>query len=262
MVRLCTASWAWSRQRCWLSCSTALAMAGSRLSALQFSAALRLSAYLDPMFVAGYFSAPAAQHCPLGRISAPLLLPSVTLVFCSLEGYDAMKVGTSRNLDVMVPRPHILHHLSQLSASCMPACRHMDASRPAMATSEPGHCCLHASTKHCSGAMTPFQARPSRCSLHTSPAAIARACIQSWTATVQEADERAAEQALMMYRDKVRRWLSKMHGYECQASPLQAVGSIAPQPSSLPCSVPKAADHLGPPSFRPPPPSARQHICL
>ena len=41
---------------------------------------------------AGYFSAPAALQCPLGRITCPLLLPSVTLVFCSLEGYDAMKV--------------------------------------------------------------------------------------------------------------------------------------------------------------------------
>ena len=40
---------------------------------------------------------------------------------------------------------------------------------------------------------------------------------------LQEADERAAEQALMMFREKVRRWLAKMQGYECQVSSLRCL---------------------------------------
>ena len=48
---------------------------------------------------AGYFSAPAALHCPFGRVSQQPLLPNVTLVFCGLEGYDEMKVRAAPSHD-------------------------------------------------------------------------------------------------------------------------------------------------------------------
>ena len=46
------------------------------------------------------------------------------------------------------------------------------------------------------------------------------ACGFSQDAHLQEANEQAAELALAMFREKVRRWLAKMHGYECQVGPV------------------------------------------
>lgn len=41
---------------------------------------------------AGYFDAPGAFACPL-RKKCLTALPNVTMVFCSIEGLPAMKVG-------------------------------------------------------------------------------------------------------------------------------------------------------------------------
>ena len=44
---------------------------------------------------AGYFDAPCAYLCPLSYESL-IPLPSVTLLFCVVQGVDEMKVGPSR----------------------------------------------------------------------------------------------------------------------------------------------------------------------
>lgn len=41
----------------------------------------------------GYFEAPGTYMCPLQVRAPPATLPEVTLVFLSIEGMDAMKVG-------------------------------------------------------------------------------------------------------------------------------------------------------------------------
>ena len=46
---------------------------------------------------AGYFHAPGASLCPLvGPLPAGITLPNVTMVFCSLSNWAAMKVRQLR----------------------------------------------------------------------------------------------------------------------------------------------------------------------
>ena len=42
---------------------------------------------------AGYFDAPQARACPLTWHPPPSTLKPVTLVFCAIDGYNAMKVS-------------------------------------------------------------------------------------------------------------------------------------------------------------------------
>ena len=43
---------------------------------------------------AGYFQAPAASYCPLGRTIVNFILPEITIVFCCVERIAQMKAST------------------------------------------------------------------------------------------------------------------------------------------------------------------------
>ena len=159
---------------------------------------------------AGYFDAPCAYLSPLSY-ECLIPLPPVTLVFCCIQDYDAMKVSPA------LPPGSQLLLLSHLPAS-MPC--------------SPSMPCLGSALMHRALSRRPLQpadfmlcaAAVGQCACSTACLVCICACshlaspLTARYVVRQLADAPAAQSALSSYRDCVRRCIVQAQGYECQES--------------------------------------------
>ena len=143
------------------------------------------------------------MSCPLGGdVPAGLLLPLVSLVFCSISSYGAMKVSNCVRIWCMVlaccrcatlPERQPMHPSLRLGLAACEYASHIRRASTSMSDMMPAPC-LH---------------QACRSQIHTAQCG----------SDVQEANPAAAQLALMLYCDEVRKLLIKFSGYECSVRP-------------------------------------------